>query len=250
MILIPFLAIFFFLFALYLRGTYEMFIEVFRVVQLLGVLVYSAFPIGSFTFYFLVGCSYTNFDFVPNLYAMFAKTDTSAVFASYFLHSPDMDFIRLMGSVLFFGVISLVVYVICRFVLNFKEHRLDYMSKLCIDLMEVKILHSFWSSLLYVISNYQKNEFGMYMIFIFAIIFLGALIGRRYSIWKETQDFSPFFVWRMLSTFVICFVALANEIVISVLVIVSLIVTLWNFFMLHSNKYLISIDNLNSSNYM
>jgi len=124
------------------------------------------------------------------------------------------------------------------------------MSKLCIDLMEVKILHSFWSSLLYVISNYQKNEFGMYMIFIFAIIFLGALIGRRYSIWKETQDFSPFFVWRMLSTFVICFVALANEIVISVLVIVSLIVTLWNFFMLHSNKYLVSIDNLNSSNYM
>ena len=74
MFLVPFLAIFFFLFALYLRGTYEMFIEIFRVVQLLGVLLYSAFPIGSYTFYFLVGCSYTNFDFVPNLYAMLAKS--------------------------------------------------------------------------------------------------------------------------------------------------------------------------------
>ena len=250
MTLVPFLAIFFFLFALYLRGTYEMFIEGFRVVQLLGVLLYSAFPIGSSTFYFLVGCSYTNFDFVPNLYAMFAKSDTEAVFASYFLNSPDMDFIRLMGSVLFFGVLSLLVYVVCRFVLNFKEHRLDYFSKLCIDLMEVKILHSFWSSLLYIVSNYQKTSFGMYMIFIFATIFLGALIGRRYSIWKETKDFSPFFIWRALSTLLICFVAMANEIVISILVIVSLVIILWHFFLLHSDKYLVSIDNLNSSNYM
>jgi hypothetical protein len=106
------------------------------------------------------------------------------MFASYFLDTTDMDFIRLMGSVLLFGLLSLVTYAVCRFVLKFKEHRLDYMSKLCIDLMEVKILHSFWSSLLYVASNYQKTEFGMFIVFIFAIIFKGALIGRRYSIWK------------------------------------------------------------------
>jgi len=131
-----------------------MFIEAFRVVQVLGVLLYSAFPIGSFSFYFLTGCSYLNFDFVPNLYAMLAKADSSVNFASYFLGSDDMDFIRLMGSILLFGLIGLVAYIFCRFVLNFKEARLDYMSKLCIDLMEVKIFHSFWSSLLYIVSNY------------------------------------------------------------------------------------------------
>ena len=227
-----------------------MFIEAYRVVQLLGVMLYSAFPVGSFTFYFLMGCSYTNFDFVPNLYAMLAKPDSSVIFASYFMVSEDMDFIRLMGSILLFGTVSLIVYVFCRFVLQFKEARLDYMSKLCIDIMEVKVFHSFWSSLLYIVSNYQESQFAMFMIFIFAIIFLGALVGRRYSIWKETHDFSPFFVWRAASTLLVCFVAMANEIVISLLVVISLGVTLWQFFLLHSSKYLVNINSLNSANYM
>jgi hypothetical protein len=71
-IILPMITIILFLFALQLKGVYELFMELFRVVQLLGLLVYSSFPVGQYIFYFLVGCSYANLDFIPNLYAMAA----------------------------------------------------------------------------------------------------------------------------------------------------------------------------------
>lgn len=121
LIMIPFLAILLLTFMLQTRGVYDLLFETLRIVQTLGLLVYSAFPIGAYSFYFLVGCSYCNFDFIPNLYALLVKSDESVQFASYFLNTPDMDFIRLMGSIIFLGVIVLVIYLICRFLLLFKE---------------------------------------------------------------------------------------------------------------------------------
>ena len=61
---------------------------------------------------------------------------------------------------------------------------------------------------------------------------------------------SPFFVWRAVSTLLVCFVSLANEIVITLMVMVALCISLWEFFMLHSSKYEVKISDLTSANYM
>ena len=70
--------------------------------------------------------------------------------------------------------------------------------------------HSFWSSLLYIIANYKATEFSMFVVFLLGIMFVAGLIGRRYSIYKEDNDFSPFFVWRASATLIICFLSFAN----------------------------------------
>ena len=154
---IPFLLLITFLFLIQVKGIYELYIEVVRVVQLLGLLIFTAFPLGSRAYYFLIGCSYLNLDFVPNLYAMLAKSDQSTVFSSYYFGAEDMDFVRLMGSIIFFGTFIMLVYCICKFLINLKQSKLDFIIRLAIDLMEVKIFHSFWSSLLYIIANYRAT---------------------------------------------------------------------------------------------
>ncbi len=97
-----------------------MFMEFYRVVQFLGLLVYSAFPVGHYVFYFLIGCSYSNLDFLPNLYAMVAKPETVKSFSSYSLTADDMDFIRLNGSVLFFAVFWAIVVAISKYLFKVK----------------------------------------------------------------------------------------------------------------------------------
>ena len=124
---------------------------------MLGLLIFTAFPLGSRAYYFLIGCSYLNFDFVPNLYAMLVKSDSATIFSSYFLSTEDMDFIRLMGSIIFFAAFILITYVICKFLIKVKDSKLNFMIRLSVDLMEVKVLHSFWTSLLYIIANYRAT---------------------------------------------------------------------------------------------
>jgi hypothetical protein len=132
---IPFLILIAFLFLVQVKGVYSLYIEAYRMVQVLGLLIYTAYPLGPYAYYFLVGCSYCNLDFITNLYALLAKSDTHQVFSSYYFSTTDMDFIRLMGSIIVFGVFMLFVYIICRFLLNVKQSRLDYLIRLSIDLM-------------------------------------------------------------------------------------------------------------------
>lgn len=51
-----------------------MLMEYLRYFQMLGLVVYELFPVNPSLFYFVIGLNYTNFDFLPNLYSMFAKT--------------------------------------------------------------------------------------------------------------------------------------------------------------------------------
>ena len=64
----------FLFFFLQIKGMYELYIEFFRILQVLGLVIYSSFPIGQYVFYFLIGCSYANLDFMPNIYAMYATS--------------------------------------------------------------------------------------------------------------------------------------------------------------------------------
>lgn len=106
-----------------------------RIVQVLGLLVYTAYPIRENAFFFLLGCSYANLDFVPNLYAKFAKTSSNSYLNSYQLAVTDMDFIRLVGSIIFFGIFMLIVYLIARFLLNLKQSKLEFITRLTLDML-------------------------------------------------------------------------------------------------------------------
>jgi hypothetical protein len=166
------------------------------------------------------------------------------------MSSDDMDFIRLNGSVLFFAVLWTFVIIIAKYLFKIKESRLAYMVAFGVDLMEVKILHSFWSSLLFIIVNFSSTNFSVFATFAFAFIIFLAVAARRYAIWKETKDISLLFVWRTLATLLICFISLANELLITLIFCLAVGISLWEFYLLHSSKYLISINDLNSSNYM
>jgi len=104
-------------------------------VQILGLLAYSSFPVKEYIFSFLIGCSYSNLDFIPNLYALFAQPEPKNVFASYFLMSDDMDFIRLNGSIISFIVIWAIIYLVCKYFFSFRDSRLDFMIRFGCDLL-------------------------------------------------------------------------------------------------------------------
>jgi hypothetical protein len=225
-IMIPFVIIVLLFFTLQIKGVYELYMELLRTVQLLGLLVYSSFPVGKYIFYFLFGCSYANLDFIPNLYAWAAKPESVNNLTSYFMTAEDMDFIRLNGSVLFFGILWGAIILISKYLIKAKESRVRYMINFGIDLMEVKILHSFWSALIFVVINYNMTNFSIFATFLFALLLFSAINGRRYSIWRETKDVSPLYLWRVVGTLLFCFVSLANELLITLIFCTSLIATM------------------------
>ena len=135
LIIIPFIILIMFLFTLQLKGVYDMYMDLLRIVQILGLLVYSSFPVGQNIFYFLLGCSYANLDFIPNLYALAVIPESVNNFSSYNFTVEDMDFIRLNGSVLLFGFIWAIVIAISKYLIKVKEKRLDYMMAFGLDLM-------------------------------------------------------------------------------------------------------------------
>ena len=58
--MVPFVALIVLLLMLQVRGTYDLLFELLRTVQLLGLAIYSVYPIYSYSYYFLLGCSYSN----------------------------------------------------------------------------------------------------------------------------------------------------------------------------------------------
>lgn len=146
---------------------------------------------------------------------------------SYFLTTEDMDFIRLNGSVILFGVIWAFALLISKCLFGIRQSQINYMVKFGSDIMEVKILHSFWSSLLFLIVNYNSSNYIIFITFCFASLFFIAVLGRRYTLWLDTKDVSPFFIWRMICTLLICFVSLANELLIGLIFVVSVVIVLW-----------------------
>lgn len=146
---------------------------------------------------------------------------------SYFLTTEDMDFIRLNGSVILFGVIWAFALLISKCLFGIRQSQINYMVKFGSDIMEVKILHSFWSSLLFLIVNYNSSNYIIFITFCFACLFFIAVLGRRYTLWLDTKDVSPFFIWRMICTLLICFVSLANELLIGLIFVVSVVIVLW-----------------------
>lgn len=110
----------------------------------------------------------------------------------------------------------------------------------------MKILHSFWSSFIYIIVNAKESEFGLIAVFLLALCLVVALVARRYTLYRETKDFSYLFAWRVVGTLLICCIALANELLLGLVLVAGLGATLSEFVNLHSENYKVSINDLSS----
>lgn len=226
-IAVPLITVCFFLLALQLKGVYDLLIEIFRIIQMLGILLYASFPIGQYILYFLIGCSYSNLDFIPNIYAMAAKTESVNNLTSYLMATDDMDFIRLNGSVIFFGVVWGVVIAASKYLVKARDELVDLLITFGFDIMEVKVLHSFWSAAIFVAINYKSTNFSISLTFGFALaVFLG-MMSRKYLSWKTEKSVSPFLVWRLVGTLLICLISLAPELLINLILSLSFVVMVW-----------------------
>lgn len=88
------------------------------------------------------------------------------------------------GSMIFFSILWVVIIFISKYLLKVSAERSDYMVKFGLDLAEVKLLHSFWSGLLFVVLNYRSSNFPLYVTFGFALVGGMIVVARRWLIWK------------------------------------------------------------------
>lgn len=183
-----------------------MLIEYLRFIQILGLLVYSSYPVATkYLFFFVLGFNYANFDFLPNLYYLFATPESSVNFKSYLFASSDMDFLRFMGAIILFFLLWVVILLVAKFLLKINQKSFQWLVRFGLDLIEVKILHSFWSSLIFLIVNGTSSaNFVIYVTHACSYFFLTLLIIKRWMIWKAYRSVSLFFLWRIVVTLLVC----------------------------------------------
>lgn len=111
---------------------------------------------------------------------MIFKTPLSYTnFSSYLLATSDMDFIRFMGSILSFLVLWSTVLLAAKFLFRVQDPTWKYLTNFGMDITEIKILHSFWSSLIYAILNANSPTFTIYLTQGASYLFVGLIIGRH-----------------------------------------------------------------------
>lgn len=98
--------------------------------------------------------------------------------------------------------------------------------------------------------NYDSSSFAIFASFGFAWCGMAVIVARRWSTWKVERYISPFFISRAAVTFIICWMSMGNEIVVSIVFVVGFLTMFYEYQILHSNRFSISILQLNSSNYM
>jgi hypothetical protein len=246
-IMIAWLVLFLLLLALRMQGVYKLVLEAVRVAQLVGLLVFAAFPIGPLAYYFLVGCSYANFDFLPNLYALYAPPRSQTTIAGFLLATEDMDFLRLGGSIFTFALIWVALYAVLRWLFRAGDSALAYLVRVGCDLMEVKVMHSVWSALLSVVANLYAADLPIFISLGVGCLCLGGLSLRRVVV---EGVLGPFWWWRMAATLLLVVLPLANELTLSLLLATALGVGIWELLRLHGLRRQGNILSLNSDNYM
>jgi hypothetical protein len=141
------------------KYVYRILIEYIHCIQLLGLTFYAIYPhsIQLNLYTFVMGLDFSNFSFIINLTAKFipACYDCKSIVGFTFAIG-DMNWIRLTGSLLLCLAIMLVF---CLLIYAFKCSRMyaPFYLKLVLDLIIVKSLHSWFSSLFYSGLNFKYN---------------------------------------------------------------------------------------------
>lgn len=132
-----------------------------------------------------------------------------------------MDFIRMIGSILLFIAVWIVVLVILKCFVTKNPALLGWFLRLGMDLVEVKIIHSFWNSLIFTFINSSKDNIYMLWVHLFSYIFMGLVAFRYYKIYQTNGSISYPFIWRVVSTLLLSIAVFNKIIVLTILSLVS-----------------------------
>lgn len=89
--------------------------------QLVGLTIFAAYPFESQVYYLLSGFNYFNLEFFPNLYNWFVPPfQNEWAIPGYIFIYGDMDFLRMMGSILLFIVFCIIVLLVMKFLVDAK----------------------------------------------------------------------------------------------------------------------------------
>jgi hypothetical protein len=67
-----------------------------------------------------------------------------------------MDFIRMIGSILVFIAVWIIVIIVLKCFVIKNPILLGWFLRIGMDLVEVKVIHSFWNSLIFTFMNSAK----------------------------------------------------------------------------------------------
>lgn len=149
-----------------------------------------------------------------------------------------MDFIRMIGSILVFVAVWSIFIVVLKVFFIKNTSILGWLLRLGMDLIEVKILHSFWNSLIFTIINSSQNNIYILWLHLFSYVFMGFTIFRYYKIYQENQTISYTFLWRLIVTLLLS-VAVYQQMVL--LIILSLISVAFGFQQYRSQKPILKL---------
>jgi hypothetical protein len=103
------------------------------------------------------------------------------------------------------------------------------------DLVETKIMHSFWNSFIFTFANSEKDNIYMLWVHLVSYIFMGLVGFRYYKIYQNNGLINYGFAWRLISTLLIS-IALFNKMI--VLIILCLISVVYGFRNFHTTREL------------
>lgn len=131
-----------------------------------------------------------------------------------------MDFIRMIGSILVFIAVWVLLIVVLKVFFIKNLLTLGWLVRLGMDFIEIKILHSFWNSLLFTIVISPQNNIYILWLHLFSYVFMGFTVFRYYKIYQESGSISYPFLWRVIATLLLS-IAVYQQMVL--LIILSLL---------------------------
>ena len=89
-----------------------------------------------------------------------------------------------------------------------------------------------------------------FVTFALATAFMVGVLARRVILYKELNELSPFFPWRVIATLLLVLLGLAPQLIVMLLLVVAVAAGICEFYLLHSDRYVFQPHHLTSHNYM
>lgn len=127
----------------------------------------------------------------------------------------------MIGSILVFVAVWIIFIVVLKVFFIKNNATLGWLLRIGMDLIEVKILHSFWNSLIFTIINSSENDIYILWLHLFSYVFMGFTIFRYYKIYQENQSISFTFLWRLTATLLLSIAVYQQMVLLIILTLIS-----------------------------
>lgn len=211
------------------RHVYRVLIEYIHSIQLLGLTYYVIYPysIDLNLYAYLMGLDYANFSFMYNIPVRYitACYDCSSL-VSFAFGVGDMNWVRLMGSLLLCLVIMFVFWIVLYGFTYTRDYALFFIG-LIVDLILIKTVHSWFASLVYSGLNmrYNTGDLDIYVLSMHTLSYL-VLIPVLYTRFR-TQQRNAFpnlsFIFTFIFIILLVLLSLAPTLICALLMLITAI---------------------------